>query len=407
MKQLIITLGVLGGLLNTLSAPASSLGLNYLGQSIIPTGTQYGGTTVGGLSGITYNPVNDSFYTISDDRSEINPARFYTASIDPTLFNVNGVNNGVTFIGVTTLLQTNGQPFPALGLDPEGIAVVNGGQVFVSSEGNAQAGNIIDPFMNRFGVSTGQENAALPVNSKFNPAFSGANQTSGVRNNLAFESLTATPDQQFLFTATENAIFQDGPIATLSNGSPARIIQYGLNGSQEVAEFLYNTEPVALPTNPANGFNVSGLVDLLALDNSGQNFLALERSFSVGAATTGNTGNTVKIFQVSLAGASNIINNNSLIASGTSGIIPAQKTLLFDLTDLNIPIDNVEGITFGKTLPNGKRSLILVSDNNFAPTQFTQFLAFEIESVPESSTVLGVVAAGIGGFLVFKKRKFD
>ena len=115
----------------------------------------------------------------------------------------------------------------------------------------------------------------------------------------------------------------------------------------------------------------------------------------------------MKIFQVSLAGASNIINNNSLIASGTSGIIPAQKTLLFDLTDLNIPIDNVEGITFGKTLPNGKRSLILVSDNNFAPTQFTQFLAFEIESVPESSTVLGIVAVGIGGFLVFKKRKFD
>ncbi len=82
MKQLIITLGVLGGLLNTYSAPASSLGLNYLGQSIIPTGTQYGGTTVGGLSGITYNPANNSFYTISDDRSQINSARFYTASID-------------------------------------------------------------------------------------------------------------------------------------------------------------------------------------------------------------------------------------------------------------------------------------------------------------------------------------
>jgi hypothetical protein len=311
MRQLIITLGVLGGLLNTLSAQASSLGLNYLGQSIIPTGTQYGGTTVGGLSGITYNPANDSFYTISDDRSQINPARFYTASIDPTLFNANGVNNGVTFTGVTTLLQSNGQPFPTLSLDPEGIAVVNGGQVFVSSEGNAQAGSIIDPFVNRFGVTTGQENAALPVNYKFNPAFSVANQ------------------------------------------------------------------------------------------------IALERSFAVGAATTGNTGNTVKIFQVSLAGASNIINNNSLIASGTAGIIPAQKTLLFDLTNLDIPIDNVQGITFGETLPNGKRSLILVSDNNFDATQFTQFLAFEIESVPESSTVLGVIAVGIGGFLVFKKRKFD
>ncbi len=35
-------------------------------------------------------------------------------------------------------------------------------------------------------------------------------QTAGIRNNLAFESLTISPDQKTLFTATENALFQDG-----------------------------------------------------------------------------------------------------------------------------------------------------------------------------------------------------
>jgi hypothetical protein len=43
-----------------------------------------------------------------------------------------------------------------------------------------------------------------------------------------------------------------------------------------------------------------------------------------------------------------------------------------------ITLDNIEGITFGPTLPNGERSLVLVSDNNLQDIQFTPFLAFRI-----------------------------
>jgi hypothetical protein len=57
---------------------------------------------------------------------------------------------------------------------------------------------------------------------------------------------------------------------------------------------------------------------------------------------------------------------------------PAEKTLLIDLDTLGIPLDNVEGMAFGPDLPDGRRSLILVSDNNFAPAQFTQFLLFAV-----------------------------
>ena len=35
-------------------------------------------------------------------------------------------------------------------------------------------------------------------------------------------------------------------------------------------------------------------------------------------------------------------------------------------------------MTFGPKLPDGRQSLILVSDNNFAATQFTQFLMFAV-----------------------------
>jgi hypothetical protein len=42
-------------------------------------------------------------------------------------------------------------------------------------------------------------------------------------------------------------------------------------------------------------------------------------------------------------------------------------------------VDNLEGMAFGPDLPNGNRSLVLVSDDNFSPIQVTQFLAFELK----------------------------
>src|SRR6185436_1987777 len=55
--------------------------LKFLDEYDIPNGTQYKGTTIGGLSGIDYDSTSGIYYIISDDRSAINPARFYTAKI--------------------------------------------------------------------------------------------------------------------------------------------------------------------------------------------------------------------------------------------------------------------------------------------------------------------------------------
>jgi len=41
-------------------------------------------------------------------------------------------------------------------------------------------------------------------------------------------------------------------------------------------------------------------------------------------------------------------------------------------------LDNTEGMTFGPRLPNGNRTLVFVSDDNFRASQITQFLAFEL-----------------------------
>jgi hypothetical protein len=380
--------------------------LEYLGQATFPTGSvtvngaQGNSTQVGGLSGVTYDANTNSYYSISDDRSQINPARFYTLSIDLSQGTLS--NNNVSFTGVTTLLNAQGQPFPAFSLDPESIELTNRGTVFISSEGDTN--RLINPFVNEFSL-TGQQVSSLPIPQKFLPTI---NPVNGIRNNLAFESLALTPDQNFLVTATENALAQDGPAASVSTGSPSRILKYDLTTRQPVGEFLYNTDSVALPPVPADQFSTNGLVDLRALDNTGNHFLALERSFSTGAVgTAGNTGNTIKLYEISLDGATDISGIDSLIATGTNGIVAAQKNLLLDFTSLGIPLDNVEGLTFGPTLPNGDRSLVLVSDNNFSATQFTQVLAFDVKSQSTTAIPTPSLFAGLVIFAVksFSKKK--
>ncbi|NJK53191.1 MAG: esterase-like activity of phytase family protein, partial [Leptolyngbyaceae cyanobacterium SU_3_3] len=51
----------------------------------------------------------------------------------------------------------------------------------------------------------------------------------------------------------------------------------------------------------------------------------------------------------------------------------------FDLKQLNIYLDNLEGMALGSKLPDGSQTLLLVSDNNFTKRQITQFLLFKLQ----------------------------
>lgn len=342
--------------------------VDFLGQATLPTGFSFQGTELGGLSGITYDPKQKVYYAIADDRSQKAPARFYKLKLDLTQGSLK--DGGVVPVGVTTLLDETNQPFAADSLDPEGIALTSSGTVFISSEGDAK--QLIKPFIKEFSLSSGRQLKTLVVPSKFLPD---ATRKRGIRNNLAFESLTITPDQKYLFTATENALIQDAPDSALGTSSPSRILQYNLLTSQMQREFLYLTEPVASPLKFLGSFS-NGLVDLLALDNQGH-LLSLERSFI-------GLGYTIRLFEVSLEGADDIRDIDSLSAVDINTIKPVQKKLLLDFQTLNLPLDNIEGLTFGPQLADGRRSLIVVSDNNFQPAQRTQILALGIRKVKSS-----------------------
>lgn len=361
---LCILIGFTSALVICLPAPAVPVTrVDLLGQAMLPTGFSFQGTELGGLSGITYDPKQKVYYAISDDRSEKAPARFYKLKIDLNQGSLK--NGGVVPVGVTTLLDETNQPFAAGSLDPEGIALTDKGTVFISSEGNAE--RLIKPFIKEFSLSSGRQLKTLAVPEKFLPV---AKSKRGIRNNLAFESLTITPDQKYLFTATENALIQDGPSSAPKTSSRCRILQYNLLTSQPIGEFLYLTQPVTTLLNLPGSF-ASGLVDLLALDNQGH-FLSLERSFR-------GLGYTIALFEVSLKGADDIRDIDSLSAVDLKTIKPVEKKLLLDFQTLkNLPLDNIEGLTFGPELSDGRRSLIVVSDNNFQRAQRTQILAFRI-----------------------------
>lgn len=383
---------------------AAPFTLNYLGQNIIQTGTTFEGTNIGGLSGIDYDSVNNQYLGISDDRSQLNPARYYNLTLDLNQFNRNAVpgSAGVNFTRVTSLLTPAGTTFAANTLDPESIRLRNG-QLFWTNEGQRVNGGFQNPTVREANLD-GSFVRDFSVPSYYNPSGSVSGATAGdfgIRNNLAFESLTFSNDGNTLYTATENALVQDSLPATILSPTDSRILAFDTATGSAIGEYVYQADAVVDTPVPTTGFATNGLVELLSVPGLTDTFIAVERSFSVGIA---GTGNNIRLYLTSLTGATNILGVNDLDNAGP--FARASKELLLDLSTLTnndgtpLALDNIEGITFGPD-----NTLVLVSDNNFSGTQFTQFLAFQVAAVPVPAALPLFSSALLGmGFLGNRKK---
>ena len=96
-------------------------------------------------------------------------------------------------------------------------------------------------------------------------------------------------------------------------------------------------------------------------------FLVLERGYG--------THVQARLYRVVIGDADDVLARPSL---RDAPVQTMTKTLLVDLAGAVDPIDNLEGMTLGPTLPDGRQALVLVSDDNFSADQFTQFLAFAL-----------------------------
>ncbi len=338
----------------------------------IPYQFSFQQTTVGGLSGIDFDSVQQIFYTISDDRSALQSARFYSMKI---LFSENKIDT-VLFQQAVILKQPNEQPYPSSKEnpqqtpDPEAIRynpITK--QLVWTSEGErvvtAKDTIIADPsiqVVDRSGKYI--RSFSLPDNLRMSAL------EKGPRRNGVLEGATFTNNYQNLWVSLEEPRYEDGPQASLQpNDAWVRLYKFKVSSGKAVAQYAYKLDPVAYAPNPPGSFMVNGIPDIMDIGNN--KLLVMERSFS-----TGRLACTIKIFIVDLNEAEDISSINSLKNNPPQK--PLRKKLLLNLDELGMYTDNVEGMCLGPRLKNGKRSLWMIADNNFSALERTQLFLFEV-----------------------------
>jgi len=328
--------------------------LKFLDEYIVPDNLWVDSTLVGGLSGIDY--ANGKYYLVCDDAS--NP-RYYEANIK--------INNlKIDTVAFTAVIKFNDS---TAYLDLEAIRYDKiSKSVSITSEGSINLQK--DPTffrVNSFGIIDGffEIPYALRATSKQKP-----------RNNGTLEGLANSYDEKGYWIGMELPLKVDGPEPKVINTkSPVRITYIEARTKKPTKQFAYYLDKI--DKTPRGNFAVNGLTDILEYEKN--QFIVIERSFSSGLGTQGNT---IKLFSINATKANNTI---AMDALATSSFTSAHKKLIFDfesvrnqLTDKSV--DNIEGLTFGPTLANGNKTLILVADNNFNKLglQLNQFILMEI-----------------------------
>ncbi|MCZ8093422.1 MAG: esterase-like activity of phytase family protein [Acidovorax sp.] len=342
--------------------------LKLIGTASIPTGTLFEGVEFGGISGLD-QATDGSFWAISDDRGgERGTPRFYNLSIDYA-----GTGPVTVKINRQTYMQReDGSSFPAAArtVDPEAIRLAPNGNLYWSSEGNwgSTAAALFQPFVREM-TTAGKFVREFKTPAIYNYV---DNTTTGGRSNKLFEALTVAPDGT-VFVANEDALIQDGPITTLQAGSVVRVTALDPATGSAKAQYAYQLPkipvdaPAGAPFGPDNG-----LSDILAIGN--KKFIAVERAFASGI------GNTIRLVLTEITdGTTNVSSMASL--TGAATYTPMSRKLLLEMpiNYQGVKLDNIEAITWGKTLPNGHRTIVLAADNNFTVnTQANQFIVFEV-----------------------------
>lgn len=376
----VVVLSGCGGGGNDEPAERTVGSLRLIGQQVLPRRIEFNGTVVGGLSGIDYDVLNQRYVLISDDRTTTDSPqapRMYTAKLDFDATNFRSVQMTSTF----AMKQPNGATYPKvpdlLTPDPEAVRIdpftrnllwASEGERTLATATTAQ--RLIDPFIREITMDgTHVREYTLPAMFKMSSA------EKGPRGNLVFEGLAVTPDNSKVFALAEGPLYEDGPAPTLTAGATSRITAFDRTSGAAVAQYAYPVERVQVSPVPAGQFSVSGATEILALSNT--RFLVLERSFSVGVV-----GNQVRLYEIDVRAATNILSTPALVGANYT---PVTKRLVLDFETLKATLGgvaNLEGMTFGPKLSNGRESLVIVADDNFpisdSVTDRNQFLAFEV-----------------------------
>jgi hypothetical protein len=373
MKKLIFYLGMIPLLIacnkdSTTFKSVQISSLKMIGEQQIPTGFQLDSTEAGGFSGIDYEPLTDQYYIICDDIAERGATRFYTAKLD---YDVSQFKD-VMLTSWTKLTKPDNTEFPHRKMadqtmaDPEAIRYdVETKSLFWTSEGERAI--LAQPFVRQASID-GKYLNEIPLPEMFKMK----KEEKGTRHNASFEGLSLSLDKSKIWVAMEAPLYEDGIKASYEETkSPTRISLFDKKTGALLKQYAYMLGKVTKKPASDSTFYVNGVVEVLAVDET--RLLILERSYTAGYA---DGGNSVMLYEIDINQATDI---STLPALANAEYTPVKKKLLLDFDTLKLKLlDNIEGITWGKPLSNGNRSLVVVSDNNFSNTQITQFIVFEV-----------------------------
>jgi hypothetical protein len=337
--------------------------LDLLGEFVRAAGVAYPSLAAaadrfGSISGLAVDPRSGEWVSVIDDRED---TRLAWLSID-----FKGERLEVAPLRMQRLRAGAGvADRVATQADLEGVTVLADGTLIVAEEGHERDGELWQPALLRL-TADGVVTQVID----FPPAYRIIGDTSGVRSNQGFESVTSTPDGR-LIAGLEQPLIQDGQVSFDRPGR-GRLVEFVPSGDtfrpgREWTYMLAATPRVSgLGEVCADGQN--GLVELVALTNT--RLLALERACLLIRPETGTTEslalNPIRIYSVDLS--SN----------------PVRKSLLLDLSSIRdrLPpelarLENFEAMAFGPPV-GGARTLLIASDDNFRKTQKTAFLLFAL-----------------------------
>jgi hypothetical protein len=321
----------------------------------------------GGISGMDWDRERNVWYLLSDDRSQVAPARFYSANIT---LDATGLRS-VRILATHPLRDRDGSPWrPAsqggLPPDPEALRIdPRDGSLHWSSEGDRKLG--IQPSvrqMDRTGAFISEW--SLPPQLRVHP-----DEEKGARDNLSLEGLAFARDGSALWLAMEAPLYEDGPATTTSAGALARLTRLGRDG-QVLAQYAYPLDAIPHAGTGGRRRSDNGASEILAIDDGG--FLVVERSGR--EETEGSFVFSVRLYEARFAGATDVKHIASLRAAA---VTPMAKRLLLDLDPQGRGSPaNFEAAAWGPCLARGVASLVLAADDNFAPPQTNTIAAFEV-----------------------------
>ncbi|WMN11274.1 esterase-like activity of phytase family protein [Marivirga salinae] len=337
----------------------SSTSIQYINKITINNNKLKDSTVLGGLSSIDYLGGNQ-FVFISDDRSEYSPARIYEMEVN---FNADGILN-YNFDKTVFLKNRGGISFEKNELDPESIRYrASSDTYFYTSEGG-RTEEWINPFIWEI------DREGEFINTLTIPGIFQFNNVRGVRENGGFESLSFENDT-IIWYANELPLKEDGKVPGFEVGNyPIRLVRQDIKNNVVLNQYAYNVSSLKKKPDPKDGFFINSVPEILFIDEN--KLWVLERSYTTGV------GNFVKLFEVETENATDVKSFKALAETDYS---PVSKKLILDFSDFNQRIDNIEGMTFGPDFPDGSKSLLFVSDDNFNAEQESQLWLFSVQGI--------------------------